>query len=113
MKQSYGGLEGISGYFIGNSQATNDDFYRVAALWQCFVRASKNKAIDNTYQRGSSVIFDLLLLLEANPGNGNFPVVYAQSLSSQIKWGFSATSASNGSTKDLIIAIYFMTCRRS
>ena len=77
MRQSNKGPEGISGYFIGNSQATNDDFSRVAAVWQCFVRASKNKTIDNTYPRGSSVFFKLLLFLrgdiEAKLGQWKFP----------------------------------------
>ena len=53
----------ISGYLTGKTPATNDDFYQVGAVWQCFVRARRNKTIDNNYQCGCSVFFHFLLLL--------------------------------------------------
>ena len=35
----------ISSYFIGKTPATNDDFHRVGAVWECFVRARRSLLI--------------------------------------------------------------------
>ena len=53
----------ISSYFIGKTPATNDDFHRVGAVWQCFVRARRNKSIENRQTNKQTVKYPSPMLI--------------------------------------------------